>query len=96
MVIFGFFVPNGAFIYFSVASPGTARAAISNPISVVLMAEAFFLMFLFAWLLKRAYIKRPTGLVFVIMSVVGSMAFSVPATIYLACRGNKLCPGKHE
>lgn len=83
---FGLLVPNGVFIYFFITSPETASAAMSNPISLVFIVEAFFLTFLFAWLLRKAGVKKPTGLVFIIMSLVGSMVFSVPATLYLIAR----------
>ena len=43
-------------------------------------------MGLLAWLLGRAGVRRPTGRWFVVLSLVGSMAFSVPAAIWLLGR----------
>jgi len=85
LAIFGLLVPNGVFVYYFVTDPEMARAAMSNPISLVFMTEAFFLMFLFAWLRKAAS-RTPSGWAFIIMSLVGSMVFSVPASLYWAFR----------
>jgi len=63
-----------------------AKIALSNPISLVFITEAFLLMFLVAWLLKKASSTKPTGKTFIIMSILGGMVFSVPATIYLLFR----------
>lgn len=79
----GLLVPNGIFLYYLFAEPAAVRAALANPVALVFVAEAFFLMFFFAWLLGRAGVRRPTGRWFVLLSLVGSMAFSVPATIWL-------------
>ena len=83
LAVFGFLVPNGIFLYLLFSNLEMARDAFTNPISIVFIAEAFYLMFLFAWLLKKAEVRKPTGLLFIIMSLIGSMAFSVPASIYL-------------
>lgn len=93
LTIFGLVVPNGFFVYYFVTSPETTRAAMSNPISVVFIAEAFILMFLFAWLLKKADVKKPSAWVFVMMSLVGSMVFSVPATLYMISRNRSEVTG---
>ncbi len=87
LAIFGLLVPNGIFLYYFFAAPEVVRQAMSNPIALVFIAEAFFLMFLLAWLLRRAGSTKPTGGVFVVLSLVGSMAFSVPAALWLALRG---------
>ena len=86
LAIFGFLIPNGVFVYSSITNQEAVEAAFANPISSVFIVEAFFLMFLFAWLLKKAKVEKPTGLVFIIMSLVGSMVFSVPAALYLILR----------
>ncbi len=86
LAIFGLLVPNGIFVYYFFNDPEVSRIAMSNPISLVFMTEAFFLMFLFAWLLRKAGSTKPNGLVFIIMSLVGSMVFSVPAALWLTFR----------
>jgi hypothetical protein len=93
LAVFGFLVPNGAFVYYALTDYEAMKVAISNPISLVFIGEAFFLMCLFAWVLRRAGVRRPSGAVFIIMSLVGSMVFSVPATLYLMIRSGKATEG---
>lgn len=57
----GFFIPNGNFCYYFFTDFAVTKSALSNPISLVFIIEAFFLMFLFAWLLKKSAIKTPAG-----------------------------------
>jgi hypothetical protein len=84
--IFGLIVPNGAFLYYAFAAQQTLQEAMANPVSLVFIIEAFVLMFLSAWLIHRQGIKSPGWLAFILMSLIGSMIFSVPACLYLASR----------
>ena len=84
LAVFGFLVPNGVFVWFAATQPGLIRAALGNPLALVFILEAFFLMFLLAWLIRRAGLRKPSGLAFILMSLIGSLAFSVPALLYLA------------
>lgn len=86
LAIFGFLVPNGVFIYTVLYNPNAVRVALGNPISLAFITEAFVLMFLVAWLLRRIRVGSPSGLMFIAMSLLGSLAFSVPATLYLIFR----------
>jgi hypothetical protein len=86
LAVFGLVVPNGIFLWYFFMDHGVVRAAVHNPVALVFIVEAFLLMFLLAWLLRRSGCTRPTGFVFVVMSLVGSMAFSVPAALWLAGR----------
>ena len=81
LAIFGFLVPNGCFVYFALTRPDLVEAAIRNPVAMVFMGEALLLMFLFAWLLKRAGTTSPGPWVFIALSLIGSLAFSVPLTL---------------
>ena len=93
LAIFGLIVPNGFFLYYAMAASAALRAALSNPIALVFILEAFFLMFLFAWLIDRRGLRSPGWLVFIVMSLVGSMVFSVPAFLYLTSRNaRRLAP----
>ncbi|MDI1319137.1 MAG: hypothetical protein PSW75_02945 [bacterium] len=89
LAAFGFIAPNGVFLYFFLHDPEMTKAALRNPISLVFITEAFVLMFLFAWLLGKAGIKKPSGLLFVAMSLIGSLGFSLPAALYLMFKGEK-------
>lgn len=88
IAIFGLVVPNGAFVYLSITSWDLVVAAMTNPIALVFIVEAFALMFFFAWLIHRQGLKAPGWLAFIIMSLVGSMMFSVPACLWLWSRNS--------
>ena len=89
MAIFGLVVPNGAFVYLSITRWDLVVAAMTNPIALVFIVEAFALMFFFAWLIHRQGLKAPGGLAFIIMSLVGSMMFGVPACLWLWSRKSR-------
>lgn len=52
-------------------------AALRDPVGGVFILEPVFLMFLVAWLLAR-FRRKPGALLFIILSLVGSLAFSMP------------------
>jgi len=89
LAIFWLVVPNGLFLYYALVAPTSLQAALMNPIALVFITEAFPLMAVFSWLIHRLGIRSPGWLVFIIMSLVGSMAFSVPAFLYLASRKSR-------
>ena len=82
----GLIIPNGIFLYYFFADTVTFNAAIANPVAVVFISEAFFLMFLVAWLLHRTGTNRLKPVLFIILSLLGSMAFSIPLAIKLIFR----------
>jgi hypothetical protein len=86
LAVFGLLVPNGFFLYHSLVAPTAFHAALSNPVALVFITEAFLLMFLFAWVIHHLGFRSPGGLAFIVMSLLGSMVFSVPAFLYLASR----------
>lgn len=79
LAVIGFMGFNGVFLYYAVLHPETMDAAWQNPISAVFMMEAFLLVAVLAWLAHVAGLRRPGALTFVVLSLVGSLAFSVPA-----------------
>jgi len=87
----GFLLPNGLFLYSVFADPGGLREALVNPIALAFMFEAGLLMGLAAWLIARQG-GRPGWLGFVLLSLVGSLACSVPAFLALAGRGRQVKP----
>lgn len=84
--VFGGVVPNGIFLYYSVIAPIPLQSVLLNPIAMVFVAEAFILMFFFAWLIHHLRLNAPGWFTFIIMSLVGSMAFSIPIFLYLTSR----------
>ncbi len=78
LALFGLLVPNGIFLWYFFTAPETVQEAMANPIALVFMAEAFFLMLLFAWVIAKSGIKCPGWKGFILLSLIGSMFFSVP------------------
>ena len=86
LAAFGFAVPNGCFLYVVFTDPATFQAALANPIALVFIAEAFLLMFLGAWLIHRWGVRSPGWKAFIVLSLIGSLAFSIPTYLWLASR----------
>ena len=63
--------------------PAVYDAAMANAIALVFIAEAFLLMFFFAFMIARLGWKRPGWILFIVFTILGSMAFSVPFMLYL-------------
>jgi hypothetical protein len=89
LAVFGFLGPNGVFLYYAFAEPAIFRVAMSNPITLVYVLEAFVLVALFAWFFHRNGLRSPGWVAFVLMSLIGSLTFSVPAYLYVASRKAK-------
>jgi hypothetical protein len=82
LAVFGITVPNGIFLYYFFSDPALFLSAFSNPISLVFILEAFILMFFIAWILSRLGIKQPSGPVFIVLAILGSLGFSIPYLVY--------------
>lgn len=82
----GFFGLNGVFLFYALLFPETMAAALANPISLVFILEAFVMMGLFTWLIRRLGLEAPGWRLFVVLSLIGSLAFSVPAFLLLRLR----------
>ncbi len=74
---------NLPFLYFALIDKAVYRQAMSNGMALAFMGEAFLLTILFAFLIARLGWKSPGWIVFILLSLVGSLAFSVPFYLYL-------------
>ena len=81
LAIFGFSIVNGAFLYGLFFEPAAMAEAISNPIAAAFMIEALLLMVAFAYLLSKWGVNRLSWIWFVILSLIGSMAFALPIVL---------------
>lgn len=81
LAVFGLLVPNGIFIWHVFFGMDKIFAALSNPVSLVFILEAFALMFLGAWWLAKTGGKRPGAAGFVAWSLIAGLLFSVPLVI---------------
>lgn len=84
--ILGFLLINVPFLYYSFIETAVYDAAMTNAVTLLFVAEAFLLLALFAFLIAKLGWQRPGWILFVVFSILGSMAFSVPFMLYLHAR----------
>lgn len=85
--ILGFVFINIPFLYIAVNEREVYLEAMNNSLALVFMAEAIVLMILGALLICRLGIQKPGWIWFILLSIIGSLAFSVPFFLYLHSRG---------
>lgn len=81
LAISGFVVVNGAFLYGLFYQPMALTQAMNNPIAAAFMIEALFLMIAFAYLLSKWGVNRLSWIWFIVLSLLGSMAFALPIVL---------------
>jgi hypothetical protein len=81
LAIVGLFGLNGAFLYGILFRQGALTSALSNPIALAFMAEALVLTGVFAYLLAKWGVSRLHWHWFVLLSLLGGMAFAVPVVL---------------
>ena len=74
---------NGLFYYGLLSRPGALADALANPISAAVVAESLVLVGVFAYLLRRWGVSRLGWGWFVVLCVLGTMAFAVPVAVLL-------------
>jgi hypothetical protein len=77
----GFLVVNTAFIYGLVFRPDAIAGVLRNPVSAAFIVETFVLMGLLAYLLTRWRVNRLHWGWFIVLSLLGSMAFALPVML---------------
>ena len=87
--IIGFCIFNLPFLYFLFLYPDIYRDAISNQISLVFMGEAVFILLLISFFIIKFDYKKPGALSFILLSFIGSLAFSIPFFLYLHLKKHK-------
>jgi len=96
--IAGFLLVNVPFLYFVIFRREVYHEAMANGVALVFIGEAFLLMLLFAFLVSRLGLQRPGWILFIVLSLLGSMAFSIPLFLYLhlgrqdACKQTPAAP----
>lgn len=84
--VIGFLLVNIPFLYIATFEAEIYREAMENVLALIFIGEAFLLMFLMAYLISRLGYRNPGWLLFVVFSLVGSLAFSIPFFLYLHSR----------
>jgi hypothetical protein len=81
LAVLGLVGVNGAFAYGAFVAPGDLAAALANPVSAAFVVEALVLVGLLGWMLSRRGLSRLHWAWFVALSLVGSIAFSLPVAL---------------
>ena len=79
--LIGFAILNTVFIYYLVFSAETITAAFKNPVAAVFIVESFLLMGVLAYLLNKWQLSRLHWAWFIVLSLVGGMAFALPIVL---------------
>jgi hypothetical protein len=84
----GLFGLNGVFVYYAVFRRPELNAVLFHPVGGTLMLEAFLIVALAAVFLARRPIGRWGWKSFVLFSLLGGLAFSIPVILLLNDRGD--------
>ena len=82
----GLFGINGLFLYAALFRPEQMGDVQSHLVGLAFMLEAFVLLPLFCYLIAIAQLKRPGWVAFLLLSLAGSLAFSIPFSILMWSR----------
>jgi len=88
LAILGASVLNGTFLYATAVRPGLMFDALGNPVSAVFLVESLLLTGTLAYLLPKWQVTRIGWIWFVILALMGSLAFALPLAL--------LWPGRRE
>ena len=84
--IVGFLFINLPFLYFAFIGREVYAEAMKNGMTLLFMGEAFLLMLFITFLIAKSGMKKPGWIFFLCMSLLGSLAFSIPLQLYLATK----------
>jgi hypothetical protein len=82
----GLFGINGLFLYTILFRPEVVTEAMGNLYALVFMIEAFILLPLLCFLVAVTKFRSPNWFGFLVLSLLGSLAFSIPFSILLWTR----------
>jgi hypothetical protein len=82
---------NGAFLY-GLIRPELMRAALTNPVSLAFIVEAFLLLAALAWLLRKWELTRLSVPWFVLLALLGGLAFALPVALLWRGGGGRATP----
>ena len=87
--VLGFLLINCPFLYYALIATDVYSEGMKNGLALVFIGEAFILLAFFAFILAKMGGKKPGWIFFVCMSILGSLAFSVPLQLYLMTKPRK-------
>ena len=77
---------NGLFLYAVMSTPVSSLGVGINPAALAFIIEAFVLLGLLCFLIRVYELRNPGWVGFLVLSLVGSLAFSVPVSVLLWSR----------
>ena len=86
LAIVGVLGINGVFVWAMLTQPDAVREALANPLTLAFGAEAALLVVTLAWLFRKRRLTRLHWGWFVVLSLLGSLAFAVPVALLLPPR----------
>jgi len=81
VAVLGLVGVNGVYLYYALLQPAVLGAAMANPIALAFMGEAFFLLVVLAYLLRKWGVLRLGWGWFIVLSLLGSMMFALPVVL---------------
>jgi hypothetical protein len=87
--ILGFLFINCPFLYFALIEREVYAAGMKNGLALVFIGEAFLLLAFLAFIIAKLGLKKPGWGFFILMSILGSLAFSIPLQLYLMTKPTK-------
>jgi hypothetical protein len=87
--VVGILAVNGAFVYGLLFQPDAVRSALANPVALAFIVEALVLVGVFAHLFERWGVSRLWWGWFVLLSLLGSMAFALPVVLLFPRRDRR-------
>ncbi|MGB7219273.1 MAG: hypothetical protein WBD07_10740 [Vicinamibacterales bacterium] len=85
----GFLGINGVFLYSVLRQPDVMAATMANPVATAFVVEALVLTGVLAYLLARWKVSRVHWAWFVVLSLIGSIAFALPAVLLVTWRHDR-------
>jgi hypothetical protein len=80
---------NTAFLYGLLVEPAMLTSALANPLSLAFIVESLLLMGVFAHLLTKWGVSKWHGGWFVLLSLLGGMAFALPIVLLWKHKGHR-------
>jgi len=81
LAAFGLVVVNGMFLYAIATQPESLADAVSNPLSAAFMLETLLLLGVLSYLLERWRVIHVGRAWFVVLALLGSLAFAIPVAL---------------
>lgn len=81
--LFGLLVPNGMFFYYILVEFSSLAEVLNNWLAMGFIIDAFMAMGLLAWWFAKRPLGKYSWKMFVLLSLLGGLGFSLPFFYYL-------------